>query len=53
MNVDVAGLTNCVCKQEAFKSIVDKYVPKNWKYACAQNVNAPSFPAQPEIAGYE
>ncbi|KAF2119880.1 histidine phosphatase superfamily [Lophiotrema nucula] len=41
------------CTLEAFKSIVDKYTPKNWKHACASNVDAPSFPAQPEPAGHE
>ncbi|PVH99688.1 phosphoglycerate mutase-like protein [Periconia macrospinosa] len=40
------------CTLEAFKEIVDKYTPKNWKHACASNVDAPSFPAQPEPAGY-
>ncbi|KAF2714876.1 phosphoglycerate mutase-like protein [Pleomassaria siparia CBS 279.74] len=41
------------CTLEAFKSIADKYTPKNWKYACASNVDAPSFPAKDETAGYE
>ncbi|KAF2683741.1 phosphoglycerate mutase-like protein [Lentithecium fluviatile CBS 122367] len=41
------------CTLEAFKAIVDKYTPKNWKHACASNVDAPSFPEQPEPAGYE
>ncbi|KAF2194885.1 phosphoglycerate mutase-like protein [Zopfia rhizophila CBS 207.26] len=40
------------CTLEAFKSIVDKYTPKNWKHACASNVDAPSFPENPEPAGY-
>ncbi|KAF2011148.1 phosphoglycerate mutase-like protein [Aaosphaeria arxii CBS 175.79] len=40
------------CTLEAFKSIVDKYVPKNWKHACASNVDAPAFPTQAEPAGY-
>ena len=39
--------------QEAFKSIADKYTPKNWKHACASNLGSPSFPEQPEPAGYE
>ena len=39
--------------QEAFKSIADKYTPKNWKHACASNLGAPLFPEQPEPAGYE
>ncbi|KAF2740843.1 phosphoglycerate mutase-like protein [Polyplosphaeria fusca] len=40
------------CTLEAFKSIVDSYTPKNWKHACASNVDAPSFPEKPEPAGY-
>lgn len=41
------------CTLEAFKSIADKYTPKNWKHACASNLGAPSFLEQPEPAGYE
>ncbi|KAJ4360347.1 uncharacterized protein N0V89_000909 [Didymosphaeria variabile] len=41
------------CTLEAFKGIVDKYTPKNWKHACASNVDAPSFPKEVEPAGYE
>lgn len=44
--------TNYVA-QAAFKSIVDKYTPKNWKHACASNVDAPSIPETPQPAGYE
>ncbi|KAF2749384.1 phosphoglycerate mutase-like protein [Sporormia fimetaria CBS 119925] len=40
------------CTLEAFKSIVDKYTPKNWKHACASNLDAPVFPEKPEPAGY-
>ncbi|KAF1954784.1 phosphoglycerate mutase-like protein [Byssothecium circinans] len=40
------------CTLEAFKEIVDKFTPKNWKHACASNVDAPEFPAQEEPAGY-
>ncbi|KAI0969238.1 histidine phosphatase superfamily [Xylaria arbuscula] len=40
------------CTLEAFKVIVDKFVPKNWKQQCSQNVKAPAFPAKPEPAGY-
>ncbi|KAF2261811.1 phosphoglycerate mutase-like protein [Lojkania enalia] len=40
------------CTLEAFKSIVDKYTPTNWKHACASNLNAPEFPVKPEPAGY-
>lgn len=38
--------------QEAFKTIVDKYTPKNWKQACASNMDAPVFPEKIEPAGY-
>ncbi|KAF1942959.1 phosphoglycerate mutase-like protein [Clathrospora elynae] len=41
------------CTLEAFKSIVDKYTPKNWKKACTSRLDAPAFPAKPEPAGYE
>ncbi|KAI8634765.1 histidine acid phosphatase [Xylariaceae sp. FL1651] len=40
------------CTLEAFKSIVDKFVPDNWKQQCSTNVKAPAFPAKPEPAGY-
>lgn len=40
------------CTLEAFKSIVDKYVPKNWKSACSSRLDEPAFPAQPEPSGY-
>jgi acid phosphatase len=38
--------------QEAFKSVVDKFTPKNWKHSCASNLDAPTFPSRPEPAGY-
>jgi acid phosphatase len=38
--------------QEAFKSVVDKFTPKNWKASCAARMDAPAFPAQVEPAGY-
>ncbi|KAL5373617.1 hypothetical protein DPSP01_012555 [Paraphaeosphaeria sporulosa] len=41
------------CTLEAFKGIVDKYTPSDWKHACASNVNTPSFPKEIERAGYE
>ncbi|KAL5431592.1 hypothetical protein PMIN06_012261 [Paraphaeosphaeria minitans] len=41
------------CTLEAFKGIVDKFTPKNWKHACASNADAPSFPNETERAGYE
>jgi acid phosphatase len=37
--------------QEAFKSIVDKYTPKNWRQECRSNLNKPAFPAKPEPSG--
>ncbi|KAI1430848.1 histidine phosphatase superfamily [Xylaria sp. CBS 124048] len=40
------------CTLEAFKAIVDKFVPDNWSQQCSTNVNAPAFPARPEPAGY-
>ncbi|KAI9748379.1 MAG: hypothetical protein M1835_001803 [Candelina submexicana] len=39
------------CTLEAFKSIVDKFTPKNWKQACASNIDMPAFPNSPEPAG--
>ncbi|KAI1369054.1 histidine phosphatase superfamily [Xylaria arbuscula] len=40
------------CTLEAFKAIVDKFVPSNWKQQCSQRIKAPAFPAKPEPAGY-
>ncbi|KAI1376707.1 phosphoglycerate mutase-like protein [Hypoxylon crocopeplum] len=40
------------CTLDAFKAIVDKFVPQNWKQQCRANVGAPAFPAKPEPAGY-
>ncbi|KAK8114899.1 histidine phosphatase superfamily [Apiospora kogelbergensis] len=40
------------CTLEAFKSIVDKFVPKDWKAECKANLGAPAFPTKPEPAGY-
>ncbi|OLN86518.1 putative acid phosphatase SPBC4.06 [Colletotrichum chlorophyti] len=40
------------CTLAAFKSIVDKYTPVNWREQCRSNSNAPAFPAKPEPAGY-
>ncbi|KAK9415467.1 putative 3-phytase [Seiridium unicorne] len=39
------------CTLEAFKSIVDKFVPQDWRGQCRANANAPAFPAQPEPSG--
>ncbi|KAJ2977373.1 hypothetical protein NUW58_g7831 [Xylaria curta] len=41
-----------VFQKEAFKAIVDKFVPTNWKQQCSANVKAPAFPANPEPAGH-
>ena len=38
--------------QEAFKAIVDKFTPRDWKQQCRASVKAPAFPAKPEPAGY-
>lgn len=40
------------CTLEAFKAIVDKYTPKNWKAACVENLGAGAFPETDETAGY-
>ncbi|KAI0598523.1 putative acid phosphatase [Biscogniauxia sp. FL1348] len=40
------------CTLEAFKAIVDKFVPTNWKGQCRADVKAPAFPTKPEPAGY-
>lgn len=39
------------CTLEAFKSIVDKYTPKNWKAACNSKLDEPVFPMKVDIAG--
>ncbi len=38
--------------QEAFKAIVDRFTPKNWKQACLSNIDSPAFRAEIEQAGY-
>lgn len=40
------------CTLEAFKSIVDKFVPQDWKQQCRSNRDASAFPEKPEPAGY-
>ncbi|KAI0202197.1 histidine acid phosphatase [Astrocystis sublimbata] len=40
------------CTLEAFKSIVDKFVPANWKQQCRTNIKGPAFPEKPEPAGH-
>ncbi|KAI9782152.1 MAG: hypothetical protein M1816_001986 [Peltula sp. TS41687] len=39
------------CTLAAFKEIVDKFTPKNWKEACAWNLDKPAFPERVEPAG--
>ncbi|KAI4701913.1 hypothetical protein J4E89_010432 [Alternaria sp. Ai002NY15] len=41
------------CTLDAFKAIVDRYTPKNWKAACATRLDEPAFPVKVEPAGYE
>lgn len=38
--------------QAAFKSIVDKFTPANWRRECVTDIDAPAFPEKPEEAGY-
>lgn len=40
------------CTLEEFKSIVDKYTPKNWKAACLSRLDVDPFPEKPEPAGF-
>jgi acid phosphatase len=40
------------CTLEAFKAIVDKYTPSNWRQDCWRNLDGPVFPTKPEPAGY-
>jgi acid phosphatase len=40
------------CTLEAFKAIVDKYTPSDWKQDCWSNLDSPVFPKKPEPAGY-
>ena len=39
-------------RQEAFKAIVAKFTPKNWKDACMSNLDRPKFPQETERSGY-
>ncbi|PHH62548.1 hypothetical protein CDD81_6934 [Ophiocordyceps australis] len=39
------------CTLEAFKAIVDKFTPHDWKKQCRANVKAPVFPSEPQPAG--
>ncbi|RFU35798.1 4-nitrophenylphosphatase/Acid phosphatase, partial [Scytalidium lignicola] len=40
------------CTLEAFKRIVDKFTPSDWKAGCRSNMDTPPFPAVVEPAGY-
>ncbi|KAI0841588.1 histidine acid phosphatase [Hypoxylon sp. FL0890] len=40
------------CTLDAFKAIVDKFVPRNWRQECRNNLQAPAIPDKPEPAGY-
>jgi acid phosphatase len=40
------------CTLAAFKSIVDKFTPRDWKQQCRMNTKAPAFPQKPEPAGF-
>ncbi|KAF2843668.1 phosphoglycerate mutase-like protein [Patellaria atrata CBS 101060] len=41
-----------LCTLEAFKNVVDRFIPQNWKQACNANLDAPPIPEKPEPAGY-
>ncbi|KAF2995191.1 hypothetical protein E8E13_000180 [Curvularia kusanoi] len=41
------------CTLEAFKAVVDKVTPKNWKQACNSRLDEPAFPEKIEVPGYE
>ncbi|KAL7947366.1 histidine phosphatase superfamily [Trichoderma barbatum] len=40
------------CTLSAFKAIVDKFTPLDWKRQCHTDVKAPAFPEKPEPAGF-
>ncbi|KAK3899189.1 histidine phosphatase superfamily [Staphylotrichum tortipilum] len=40
------------CTLTAFKSVVDKFTPTNWKQQCRTNRGQPALPAEPEWAGH-
>lgn len=40
-----------LCTLEAFKSIADKFTPKNWKKACGERLGEDAFPETMEPAG--
>ncbi|KAI9808107.1 MAG: hypothetical protein M1825_004564 [Sarcosagium campestre] len=39
------------CTLAAFKEIVDKYTPSNWRRACGANLDQPAFPTTDEHSG--
>ncbi|KAF1811500.1 histidine acid phosphatase-like protein [Eremomyces bilateralis CBS 781.70] len=39
------------CTLTAFKTLVDKFTPPNWKKACGSNLDSPKFPPEIEPAG--
>ena len=41
-----------VMVKAAFKSIVDKFTPSNWKQDCASHLDDPPFPKVVEPAGF-
>ncbi|KAF3770500.1 phosphoglycerate mutase-like protein [Cryphonectria parasitica EP155] len=41
-----------ICTLAAFKAIVDKFTPKDWKEECKRGRNEPAFPVREEPAGY-
>lgn len=40
------------CTLEAFKRIVDKFTPENWRESCVSNLDKPAFPEKPQPAGW-
>ena len=44
--------SSLILVQEAFKKIVDKFTPVDWKQACLSNLDKSPFPVQTEPAGY-
>jgi len=40
------------CTLKAFKTITDKFTPRNWKKACASNLDNPPIPPTIEEAGF-
>ncbi|KAL7923558.1 histidine phosphatase superfamily [Trichoderma austrokoningii] len=40
------------CTLAAFKAIVDKFTPRDWRRQCRVDIKAAAFPARPEPAGF-